>query len=337
MKKLLILLVLAFLFVGCSVPRPETQYLTKYEQDDLEATMGYHIKPNNFTDYFAYPFTSLSRTLGVGLEGFPGIDVSKWQGVIDWQKAYDAGARFAFIRAGSADSSTCEPYTDSQFERNSVEAFKAGIHADYYWFFRPNCDANIQAQYFSNLMLGKEAHMYPVADVEVTGGLTPKGVHDRVWIFLDEIKEQIGRTTMVYTSPGFWNSNVSRNAWVHEYPLWVAHWGVTNPFLPYDWSDYNVDYTFWQTHVGDDGPEYGMESQGLDHNVYNGDYEKFLEEFQCQETPDECPPGCTPDDQCNEPCEECPTISEIIIRWSNGEEQSFRENFDAFLPIISNK
>jgi len=64
---------------------------------------------------------------------------------------------------------------------------------------------------------------------------------------------------LIYTSPGFWNSYTTRTTWAQEYPLWVAHWNVQMPTLPYDWSKYNETYTFWQTHVGNDGPAFGMQ------------------------------------------------------------------------------
>jgi GH25 family lysozyme M1 (1,4-beta-N-acetylmuramidase) len=47
-----------------------------------------------------------------------GIDVSHWQGVMDWAKAKAAGVQFAIIRAGSIDANTGVCYTDYQYEAN---------------------------------------------------------------------------------------------------------------------------------------------------------------------------------------------------------------------------
>jgi len=73
---------------------------------------------------------SIERVECVSLEALPqylpqyllGIDISKWQGEMNWETAKLQGAKFAFIRAGFAGSSPgC--YEDSQFARNSTQAF----------------------------------------------------------------------------------------------------------------------------------------------------------------------------------------------------------------------
>lgn len=206
-----------------------------------------------------------------------GIDVSRWQGEINWEKAKTAGAQFAIIRAGSIDGNG-NPYEDFQFERNSSLAPPV-MPVGFYWYFRPNQSSSIQADHFVNLIQDKDWKIYPVADVEEHGGLSPQKVADVVWLFLNRIHSKLNVRPMVYTSPGFWNSRVARSAWAADFPLWVAHWNVQKPILPYDWRDAGVDFTFWQTHVGQDGPDYGMASMGLDHDQYNGDWEKFVREF----------------------------------------------------------
>jgi len=67
-----------------------------------------------------------------------GIDVSTYQGEIDWDKAVEAGAEFAIFRAGSITDVTGELYMDYQFERNRRETERVlrGRRATY-WFFRP--------------------------------------------------------------------------------------------------------------------------------------------------------------------------------------------------------
>ncbi len=213
-----------------------------------------------------------------------GIDVSKWQGEIDWQKAKAAGAQFAIVRAGSIDNATGTCYEDFQFRRNA-ELAPPVMPVGFYWYFRPNHNAVKQAEFFMNLIRGKGGKIYPALDVEERGGLSGSAVASAVWVFLNRVYQQMQVKCLIYTSPGFWNSNTTRTTWAQEYPLWVAHWNVQTPILPYDWSKYNKTYTFWQTHVANDGPAYGMQSQGLDHDVYNGDWAKFAAEFGIGEPP----------------------------------------------------
>ena len=219
----------------------------------------------------------------------PGIDVSKWQGEIDWSKAAEAGAKFAIIRAGSITSVAGTCYEDFQFQRNA-ELAPQHMPVGFYWYFRPNWSAVKQAEFFINLIKDKTWHIYPVIDVEEKGGQTKTQVEDQVWLFCNRVTQRLETPTMIYTSPGFWNSYVARNTWAQDIPLWVAHWNVEIPRLPYDWANYGATYTFWQTHVGQDGPEYGMGSKGLDHDVYNGDWDAFQQQFLGEEPPPPPPP-----------------------------------------------
>jgi lysozyme len=213
-----------------------------------------------------------------------GIDVSKWQAQIDWQKAKSAGAQFAIIRAGSVDNVSGASYPDFQFERNAELAPQV-MPVGYYWYFRPNWNPIEQAEFFANLIQDKTWNIYPVADVEEHASMTKTAVAGAVWSFVNRVRQRLSVPTMIYSSPGFWNSHVARNTWAHEHPLWVAHWNTQTPTLPTDWSAYSTPYTFWQTHVGQDGAEYGMQSKGLDHDVYNGEWAQFASEFKLAEPP----------------------------------------------------
>lgn len=62
---------------------------------------------------------------------FRGIDVSHWQGDINWASVKADGINFAIIKAGGSDDGF---YTDSKFETNYNEAVKAGISVGAYYF-----------------------------------------------------------------------------------------------------------------------------------------------------------------------------------------------------------
>lgn len=207
-----------------------------------------------------------------------GIDVSKWQGEMNWQTAKAAGASVAVIRAGSIDNVTGECYEDTQFRRN------AGLAPEYmpvgfYWYFRPNHNPILQADYFCDLIENTEWMVPPVIDVEEDGGKSPSEVASAVWVFLDRVQKRFNVRPMIYTSPGFWNAKVARSAWAKDYPLWVANWvnlGVIIPLLPEDWK--GVGAVMWQYRVArNTGSHYGAQSSDIDLDVTYPAFEALLD------------------------------------------------------------
>lgn len=186
-----------------------------------------------------------------------GIDCSKWQRAMDWGKARKAGARFAFIRAGSIDNITGKCYTDFQFDRNSSVA-PGVMPVGYYWFFRPNHDVKKQAEYFMDLVEGKTRQLPLVCDIEVRGDAL------KTRMFCELMSSYVNERIMIYTSPNAWNNYlIGDKTWAEDYPLWIAHWGTVAPTVPEPWNEFLV----WQTHVGNDGYEYGADSTRIDHNL----------------------------------------------------------------------
>ena len=93
---------------------------------------------------------------------FEGIDVSHWQGNIDWAKVKASGVQFAIIKAGGSDAGF---YTDSKWERNYRGAKANGIAVGAYYFVGPKCTSadagKADAQRFLKLLKGKQLE-YPV-------------------------------------------------------------------------------------------------------------------------------------------------------------------------------
>lgn len=93
---------------------------------------------------------------------FRGIDVSHWQGDIDWAKVKAAGIQFAIIKAGGSDAGF---YTDPRWEENYREAKANGIAVGAYYFVGPACtsaeDGKADAQRFLAQLSGKQLE-YPV-------------------------------------------------------------------------------------------------------------------------------------------------------------------------------
>ena len=168
----------------------------------------------------------------------PGIDVSKWQGRIDWIKVKEVGVQFAFIKASQGTS-----YQDPLFTGNWQAAREAGILRGAYHYFHPKLDAIRQARFFHQQFQEDPGELPPALDLEAPE-LTGLPLAASISKFLQELENLTGQKAILYTSPGFWNSYLTPYPpeWAHLHPLWIAHYGVGRPTIPYPW----VNYTFWQ-------------------------------------------------------------------------------------------
>src|SRR5262249_20877157 len=136
----------------------------------------------------------------------PGIDVSHWQGSINWNAVDTAGIRFAFTKATEGTS-----YVDPQLGRNLSEMRRLGIVRRAYLFGHPNVSGTSQAQHFVNNV--RSANGGPLSgclqlclDLEVTDGRTPAQVWSWTQSFIAEVQRLSGRPGIIYTSPSFWTS-----------------------------------------------------------------------------------------------------------------------------------
>lgn len=170
-------------------------------------------------------------------EGGPrskGIDVSEFQGTINWTKVKAAGKDFAFIRVSDGTG-----HADTKFGTNWSQAKSAGLLRGAYQFMRASDDANAQA----NLLLSKLGNdigeLPATLDVEVTDGASDARIRSVIFTWVEKVKAATGREPIVYTSPGFWSQIGYGTTYT---TLWVAHWGVASPTVPNSWND----WMFWQ-------------------------------------------------------------------------------------------
>ncbi len=168
----------------------------------------------------------------------PGIDVSKWQGEINWAKVKQAGVRFAFIKATQGIS-----HTDPYFSANWQSARTVGLLRGAYHYFHPRLDARIQAQAFSRALAEDCGELPPAVDLEAPE-LSGPALINSLASFLQELEMLTSFKAILYTSPGFWSSYTTPfpPEWPANHPLWIAHYGVGSPSIPYPW----LNFTFWQ-------------------------------------------------------------------------------------------
>lgn len=161
-----------------------------------------------------------------------GIDVSNWQGDINWRMLKVAGVQFAAIKA--TEGLTIE---DSYFERNWLQSKANGITRLAYHFLRPEYGGSQQADYMHQVIKSHGKINFGdgiLLDLEVTDGHAPYDVLQCANSFVQHARKVIGKQVVLYTGPGFWQQlgNVATPT-LATCPLWVASWGsIQAPDLP---------------------------------------------------------------------------------------------------------
>ena len=154
-----------------------------------------------------------------------GIDVSEWQGTIDWRKVAKDGVQFAVIHAGYGRELSQK---DEYFERNYAGARAAGIKVGAFWYSYADSVARAEQEARTCLKVldGKHLDLPVFFDQEYEPGilkLSTKTRTDIVLKFLETIKAA-GRPCGLYSSTDFITTKLQANR-LTAYPLWIAEYG----------------------------------------------------------------------------------------------------------------
>jgi lysozyme len=165
-----------------------------------------------------------------------GVDVSVYQGTVNWKSVKASGRAFAFARVSDGLD-----YPDSKFDTNWAGIKAAGLLRGAYQFFRPGQDPTKQADMFVAKMgtLGED-DLPPVMDMEVTDGQSPATIQAHMKTWLARVELKTGRKPLIYTA-AFMSGNVGNG--FTGYPLWVANYGATCPLMPANFTSWK----FWQS------------------------------------------------------------------------------------------
>lgn len=168
-------------------------------------------------------------------QGVVGIDVSHFQGTVDWRQVAAGSVGFGFAKATDGTE-----FVDPMFARNRDGMRAAGIPCGAYHFFRASRDAASQARLFVDTASWQPGDLPPVLDVELTDGAAPPDLADGIRTWLETVREAVACTPIIYTARSFWDANLSTG--FSGYPLWIAEYGVSRPVLPQGWNTWK----FWQ-------------------------------------------------------------------------------------------
>lgn len=164
--------------------------------------------------------------------GYRGIDVSVWQGEIDFVQVKASGKEMVYIRAGYGLSQ------DTRFRTNAAQAKKAGMKVGFYFYVTAENTAQAarQAGYFAALIKDQPYDCRPAVDFEQYGDLSKAQLNAIALTFAQTLEKATGITPVFYTnaySAGhIWNKALAR------YPLWIAQYGPSQPTTTGPWKSW---------------------------------------------------------------------------------------------------
>ena len=210
--------------------------------------------------------------LGPNLSAYPaGIDVSHYQGSINWSSVKGAGIEFTWMKATEGTS-----YKDPNFNTNYTGAYNAKVIRGAYHFARPDTSTGAaQATYFASNGGAWSADNLTLPGVlDLEGGCYGKSASAmQSWItdFYNTYKSKTGRDIVIYTSASWWNQCTGGwSGMSAKSPLWAAHWtSAGSPTIPSGFPTWTV----WQ--YTDSGSVSGV-SGNVDRDRFNGDSSRLL-------------------------------------------------------------
>ncbi len=202
--------------------------------------------------------------------GLPGVDVSHYQGSINWGSVHNAGIKFAYIKATEGTT-----VIDSAFGTNYTGAYNANVIRGAYHFARPASSGGAaQATYFvahGGAWSADNLTLPGALDLEAScSGISQASMVSWIHDFANTYKSKTGRDVVLYTTRSWWSTCTGGStAFGSSNPMWVANWGVSSPAMPAGWGT----YTFWQ--YADNGSVSGI-SGAVDRDVFNGSDARLL-------------------------------------------------------------
>lgn len=196
-----------------------------------------------------------------------GVDVSSWQGDIDWTALAAQDLSFAFVKATEGSS-----FVDSCFAYNYIEAQKAGLRVGAYHFFSFDSAGETQADHFMQTVQPYDGMLPPVVDIEFYGQYEQNPpaqaqVRTQLHVLLQKLTAYYGIRPVLYATEEAYALYISGG--YTEYEIWIRN-VVTTPNLPD-----GREWTFWQYTNRGRLEGYSGAEDYIDLNVFCGSKEAF--------------------------------------------------------------
>ena len=168
-----------------------------------------------------------------------GIDVSDWQGAVDWGAVRVAGYSFAFAKASEGAS-----WTGKTFATNWSGIARAGMLRGAYHMFTFDADPDDQAKLFLSIAQPSSGDLPPAVDLERPTNLGPRDNVAAVRRFLDVVEARTQTPSIIYVGYYYWRDVLGSTDAFADHPLWLANYTdqAEPTLLPSVWSA----QTFWQ-------------------------------------------------------------------------------------------
>lgn len=187
---------------------------------------------------------------------YRGIDISEFQGEIDFEEVRRSGIDAVYIRVGAGE------YTDEYFAENYERAKAAGLKIGFYHYVTARSveEGRRQARFFASLAAGREPDMRLAMDFEYFGSLSVSQINAISEAYLDELTALTKREAVIYSDLS--NArNIFSRALAEKYPLWAAQYGADEPSANGKWREW---VGFQYTDEGRVGGIYG----NVDRNIF---------------------------------------------------------------------
>lgn len=164
-----------------------------------------------------------------------GIDVSHYQGHIDWDKVAGADKiSYVYLKATEGAS-----LVDETYERNLSEARRVGLSVGSYHFYRPNVDWRTQLKNLTAVVKREDQDLVPIIDIEHRGAVSEEKFIADLASFIKEVTNYYGKKPLLYTYHNFYNKHLSGR--FKDYHWMIARYRSDSPTL----ND-GKDYIMWQ-------------------------------------------------------------------------------------------
>lgn len=170
-----------------------------------------------------------------------GIDVSHFQGDVNWDEIKKAGIIFVYDKATEG-----ETYIDPKYARNRLGAHEYDLLHGSYHFFESDDDPKKQAELFLSVIDHKSGDMPPVLDLEdggIKGEVSTEDFSKNVLTFLKFVESKLKVKPIIYTNHIFGNKYLTDPEFA-KYELWIAEYDVPQPIIPDTWK--NQGWLIWQ-------------------------------------------------------------------------------------------
>ena len=187
-----------------------------------------------------------------GSDPIHGVDLSHYNGKVNFDKLAAAGIQFVYLKATQG-----QHYVDPSFAIHSKALRGSDMLRGAYHFFEPEVDAIAQADHFLNTIKHNDYNLPPMLDVEITQEAPSNLIQSGVKKWLEKVKKRLGCTPVIYTYGDFWQHQLGSA--FSEYPFWLADY-AKKPNVPKTAKNWHI----WQ--YSDKGRLPGVENK-VDLNV----------------------------------------------------------------------